>query len=156
LYVANTFGHKVLRFSVRANGRPELAASAPSFYPNSVRPGRDTLLVAEEHINQIVTMDPLTLARRPAAAGCWSHGQTVVALDRLLARVSDHTADGESVCLAHSPLGYQLLAPNDAVQATSALYVADTDNQRIVMYKNGVPTAMLTNFNEPLNVDIVA
>lgn len=156
LYVSDTYGHRVLRYAVRANGRPALAASAPSFYPNSVRPGRNTLLVAEEHINQIVALDLTTLARRPAAAGCWSHGQTVVALDSLLERVNEHTADGESVCLARAPLGYELLAPNDAVQATGALYVADTDNQRIVMYKGGQPIAMLTNFNEPLNVDIIA
>jgi hypothetical protein len=155
LYVADTFSHKVLRYEGRNVSFSNLVGTAESFYPNCVHMAGGKLLVAEEHINQIVALDPQTLNRLPAPAGCWSHGSSV-SLQALLARVNEHTADGESVCLARSSLGYELLAPNDAVQAKTALYVADTDNHRIVMYKEGVPVAALSNFNEPVNVELVA
>jgi hypothetical protein len=154
LYVAGTFGHKVLRYERRDGGYARLAGSAASFYPNSIRTSGGRLLVAEEHINQIAQLDPGSMTRHGAAAGCWNNGQTGT-LDQLLARVNEHTSDGESVCRASSPTGHGLLAPNDAVQSSTALYVADTDNSRIVMYKGGVPVAVLSNFNEPVNVDIV-
>lgn len=154
LYVADTFSHKVLRYEGRNADFSRLAVAADSFYPNSVRLTDGKLLVTEEHINQMAMLDPRTLARLPTPAGCWSHGRAVP-LAALLARVNEHTTDGESVCRARSVLGFELLALNDAVQSKTALYIADTDNHRIVMYKGGVPVAALSNFNEPVNVELV-
>jgi hypothetical protein len=156
LYVADTFGHKVLAYTGGQGRFARPAATSASFYPNSVRLHGDQLLVAEEHINQIVAMDPQTLARLPAVAACWPGRGRAVEVDALIARVNERRADGESICRARSPMGPELFAPNDAVGSRSALYVADTDNHRIVMYHAGVLTSVLSNFNEPVNVDIVS
>lgn len=156
LFIADTFGHKVLRFDGHSLHFSKRSAQMESFYPNSVRPfGRQGLLVAEEHINQIALVEPDYLRRQPAKAGCWSHGKNVP-LAALLARVNDHDSNGESVCRARGQMGYELLAPNDAVRSNTALYIADTDNHRVLMYKNGTPVAVLSNFNEPVNVEIVS
>lgn len=156
LYVADTFGHSLRRYEGAGLRFGKSGARLKSFYPNSVRPADGTrLLVAEEHINQIGQVEARDLKRQPAAAGCWSQGRDVP-LDVLLARVNEQDAAGESVCRARAPLGGELLAPNDAVRSRTALYVADTDNHRVVMYKNGTPAAVLSNFNEPVNVEILA
>jgi hypothetical protein len=156
LYVADTFGHRVLRFAGRSGNFSSAPSSAASFYPNSVRLSAGRLLVTEEHINQVVAMDPETLSRRPAVAACWPGDGGVVALNALIAKVNVRAADRDSVCFARGPMARTLMAPNDAAQSGEVLYVADTDNHRIVMFRGGVLTSVLSNFNEPVNVDIVA
>lgn len=156
LYVADTFGHRVLRFAGRSGNFRGVPCSAASFYPNSVRLLAGRLLVTEEHINQVVTMDPETLSRLPAVVACWPSDGGVVPLNGLIAKVNSRAADRDSVCFARNPMARTLMAPNDAVQSGEVLYVADTDNHRIVMYRGGVLTSELSNFNEPVNVDIVA
>lgn len=156
LYIADTFGHRILMYKGRSGRFAGIAASAASFYPNSVRLHDGKLLVAEEHINQVAGFDPVHLARLPPLAACWSSGGAVTPLEKLVARVNERAIDGESVCKVRTRIGTELLAPNDSVQSQAALYVADTDNHRIVMYKAGVARAVLANFNEPVNVDIVS
>lgn len=155
LYVADTFGHRVLRFEGRNGIFGEPAATADSFYPNSVQLSNGRLLVAEEHVNQVVAMDPETLSRRPAVAACWPGEGGVVSLKTLIAKVNERGTDGESVCFARAAMAPTLMAPNDAVQSGAVLYVADTDNHRIVMRRGATLASELSNFNEPVNVVVV-
>lgn len=155
LFVADTFGHRVVKFGRSGSKLSKMSAETKSFFPNSTRMLGGKLLVAEEHINQIGGFDPSTLARMPAAVICGSDSLNQP-LAVLISRVNAHSPDGESVCLARNDRGGALLAPNDAVGKADALYVADTDNHRIVMYRSGQPSAVLSNFNEPVNVDIIS
>ena len=65
LYIADTFSHKVLRYAGQNASFSQLVGTADSFYPNCVHLAGGKLLVAEEHINQIVAFDPQTLNRLP-------------------------------------------------------------------------------------------
>jgi hypothetical protein len=155
LFVADTFGHRVIRYGRNGGVISKATAVANSFFPNSVRLFAGKLLVTEEHINQVGAFDAKTLARLAPVATCRKDAANQ-SLEVLISGVNAQTADGESVCLARTSEGGQLLAPNDAVASGDFLYVADTDNHRIVMYQGGRPSSVLSNFNEPVNVDIVS
>ena len=45
-----------------------------------------------------------------------------------------------------------LYSPNDAAILDGQLYIADTDNHRVIQISNGKVTAELTGFNEPVNL----
>jgi sugar lactone lactonase YvrE len=140
LYVADTFGNRVIRLDPDSL---ELRAQAASYFPNSVQVAGDRLLVVEEHLNVVSEFRMQPLERLGSRVGCSAHPPGVNLPDDTPARACDRGA-----------LATALYSPNDAVAADGRVYIADTDNHRIVEFFEGHVVAQLTGFNNPVNVRV--
>lgn len=141
LYVADTFGHRIIRLDLDSL---ELLDEAASYFPNSVQILGDLLLVAEEHLNVVSEFRTQPLVRIGSRVGCSAHPAGIELPDDMPAGACDRSAPETA-----------LYSPNDAVAADGRVYVADTDNHRVVEFVGGHVVALLSGFNNPVNVRVV-
>jgi len=137
VYIADTFGHRILQLDINTL---DLVDQLPSYFPNSVHLSANKMLVAEEHLNVVseVNNSPLKLLR--TRIGCQKNTP-------LLIRSS---AELSSTCASIAPI--KLYSPNDAVELEGSVYIADTDNHRILEVFDGRVIGELVGFNNPINL----
>lgn len=141
IYVADTFGHRVIRMDYNSL---DLLGEAPSYYPNSVQIVRDRLIVAEEHRNIVANFQLRTLARLEPFAGCPTY-----ALEAELLNIPRG-----SICDGKNNI-VELYSPNDAFSIDEYVYIADTDNHRVIALYGGQVIGQVIGFNNPINVRAV-
>ncbi len=152
VYVADTFGHKVKQYSV-ATGRK--VSEIESFYPNSIQLlSRGKLLVSEEHLNALSEFD-FNNFTRVVVHTCES-GIGARSLQEHRSVASRPAKNGMQSSCKVSPWDYQnsnLFSPNDAKKKGGLVFVADTDNNRvIVLGDDGSVLSSVYNFNNPVGV----
>lgn len=157
LYVADTMNHRVAAFHM-ANGT--LLWSREAYFPNDLRllsSGR--ILIAEEHANRITEIDdqnrgyrvlfscPDSLYRNPES--------TVQEIMREEPSKSKAAKSGKTIGVAaeeHSGPA-TLYSPNGVTPVSDDSYfVADTDNHRVVLVRQGKIASTLRGFNNPVKI----
>ncbi len=140
IFIADTFSHRIIELDVNTL---ELKDQIPSYYPNSVQLYSNKIIVAEEHLNVIseFNTNPLRLIR--TRLGCQNN-------TNLVTRPS-----GENSATCISLNTSELYSPNDAVDLEGRLYIADTDNHRVIEFFDGRVIAELTGFNNPINIRVI-
>ena len=146
LFVADTFGHRLLRLD--AASWPVRSETA-SYVPNSIQALGDHVLVAEEHLNRIGEF-LRSMSRLPASLACRTV-RGVNTLDEAEAVANRPGPDGESICRAATVESEDLFSPNDARELDGSVYIADSDNHRVVVFRQGHFWSALTGFNSPIN-----
>lgn len=141
VYVADTFGHRVIRFGRESL---ELQDEAPSYFPNSVQIVGHRLLVAEEHLNVISEFLSRPLVRRGPVISSSAHPPRIV-----------FPGNHQTMPCNKSISSVKLYSPNDAIDVDGRVYVADTDNHRVLELSSGRVVAQLTAFNNPVNIRAV-
>ncbi|MFN3619981.1 hypothetical protein [Sphingorhabdus sp.] len=147
LVIADTFHHKIVKIRLDSN----VVSSTKSYYPNSVQIWKDSLLISEEHLNMVSKFSSHSLTRTGAMAGCFDPKNLDSKIEKVV--LDDIYRSGTSCNAQH--LGSKLYSPNDAIYADGSLYVADTDNHRIVVLKNGIKHSVISGFNNPVNIRLV-
>lgn len=143
IYVADTFGSRILRLD-RASLR--LKDEVPSYFPNSIQVKNEILIVAEEHSNIVSEFTLNPLERSKILVGCPDHllpNQIEVEPDKHIAKKFEcNKVKSDTV----------LYSPNDAILLDGYLYIADTDNHRVIQVAKGKVVAELIGFNDPVSV----
>ncbi|MSU88104.1 PQQ-binding-like beta-propeller repeat protein [Rhodobacteraceae bacterium 2CG4] len=158
IIIARTFDHQVTRTGT--DGSP--INSIDSYFPNYVQVlDGDTIAVAEEHANRIVRVSFSTGARtsfascaHPLFADTTTTPATIVARQARTATSTRGVNAPRSLCdsrvqsdAIYSPNGFHVVDQR-------YIYVADTDNHRIVLFdvNTGNRIGTLTGFNNPIRV----
>jgi hypothetical protein len=147
LYVADTFGHRILRLDPNSL---DILDESPSYFPNSVQVVNNRLLVTEEHLDKISNFDTRPLLRHNALAEYSEKSSNIH-------QKKDDALEMKQVqnCYLNSSI-IELYSPNDVVAVNDYCYIADTDNHRVIELYKGKLVAQLTGFNSPVNVRFVA
>jgi hypothetical protein len=122
----------------------ELLDQAASCFPSSAQVLVDLLLVAEEHLDVVSASRTHPLARISSRIGCRAHPEGI--------ELPDDTPAGARYSSAPEKALY---SPNDAVAADRYVYVADADNHRVGEFLGRNAVALLSGFNNPVNVRVV-
>ncbi len=148
LYVADTFGHRIVKVDARSHATLD---AVTSYYPNSIELTATSLIVAEEHLNLVTELDKNNFGRRRVIAGCLApHGQSAQFYQQ-------HRATELAMLPAcQGDARQRLFSQNDAVLAGQFLFIADTDNHRVLVLKSGKHWGEMTGFNDPVNVRVAA
>jgi hypothetical protein len=143
IYIADTFGNRILRLD---RGSLSLKAEVPSYFPNSVQVNGESLIVSEEHSNVVSEFKINPLERSKVLVGCPDH--------LLLNNVEkkSETYMGKKLKCQQIKSVAELYSPNDAALLDGHLYIADTDNHRIIQITKGAVIAELIGFNDPVSV----
>lgn len=147
LFVADTVGHRLMRLDAASWA---VRSETASFFPNSVQVLDDHVLVAEKHLNRIGEF-PGSMSRLPVSLACRTV-RGLHTLDEAEAVANRPGPDGESICRSSLAEGEDLFSPNDAREFDGSVYIADSDNHRIVLFREGHFWSALTGFNSPVNV----
>lgn len=152
IYVADTFNNKVSKF-LKATG--EFVDSLDSYYPNSISiVGEQSVLVAEEHNNAIANFNFKNMSR--ILVHSCDTGVDIVNLNKLVIEGNKSiVGDDDSPCRIANGDYYskKIFSPNDAVKTDDGIYIADTDNHRIVyLDKINKKESYLYDFNSPVGI----
>lgn len=159
--VANTFGHTVYIQDLNDN----LIVELEEYYPNEVQFISDNeILVTGEHRNRVFTYNISTRVKTFLYAcreGDYSNFNLSQDdfLDIERSGVFKHEPSKEiskGICADDYVSGETLYSPNGAkIESTGELIIADTDNHRVLIIKNGVLEAEITNFDNPVGVIVL-
>jgi starvation-inducible outer membrane lipoprotein len=103
----------------------------------------DRLLIVEEHLNVISEFRKHPLERLGPRVGCSAYPPDI-----------NLPNDRSTAACDRSASVTNLYSPNDAVTADGRVYIADTDNHRVIELLGGRLVAQLTGFNNPVNVRV--
>lgn len=153
LLVADTFGHQVVGIDGRSG---ETVLRVDSYFPNDLQMTPQGLVVAEEHANRIVRIDPAT-GKKEVLYGCAeppyrnpdiSHAAIIAYEESPASR----RADGKGHC--H---GGALFSPNGiSVEHDGSMVISDTDNHRVVhINAHGQLIRTLDNLQMPVRAFLV-
>ncbi len=143
IYIADTYGHRILLID---RDTFEVQDSVPSYFPNSIQVIGDHLIVTEEHSNVISRFAVRPLVRRDILVGCPSFLLGVKnKKNALMEPIQKSTCDPKLFPI-------YLYSPNNAYLKNENLYIADTDNHRVIQLTACKIDAELTGFNDPVCV----
>ncbi|WP_417423636.1 hypothetical protein [Hoeflea sp.] len=156
LLVADTFGNQVLLIDP---ARDELISVADEYFPNSVQELQDGwVLVCSEHGNRVIRWNPSTSERRMIfSAPIYPFNDIRMGSERireLEVGTSDPDSDvapARSLCAIQNAGLATLYSPNSARQRDGAILVADTDNHRVIVLRDGSIVTDVTGLNNPVN-----
>jgi hypothetical protein len=147
LVIADTFGMRVVMQDMTSG---QVLHDLPSFYPNDLAWRDGLLYVIEEHNDRIVSYSDSTLEKTvvmaaPAAA-LWNASQVIV--------TTSQTCNGTQRSMSSDLCSgaYTLYAPNGFSVRSDGMFVADTDNSRIIYVKDGVVVSVFSGLNNPVKV----
>lgn len=143
VYIADTFGNRVLRLDRISF---ILKDEVPSYFPNSVQVKGENLIVTEEHSNVVSEFTSNPLKRKKVLVGC-----PVNLLQNKMKNGAGKNIKQDIECDRIKNVE-KLYSPNDARLIDGDLYIADTDNHRIIQIANGKVVAKLIEFNDPVSV----
>jgi hypothetical protein len=141
VYVADTFAHRVIKLDYETL---DLLDQVESFFPNSVQVIGNMLLVSEEHRNVITEFTTSPLLRAGMKLGCQKQ------IEKYLPE-----KDLKIIYCDRFNMAEKLFSPNDAVFFGNSIYVADTDNHRVVEFRMGRVASELIGFNNPVNIRVI-
>lgn len=145
IYVADTFGHKVIVFEEASRS---VIKEYEIYYPNSIQILGRELIVTAEHQNAVYNIN-LTTETKSIIFGCgldvYADPNATVAQIQAREQSGDlRLESGHSVCRG------LLYSPNDAyLMKNGDLLIADTDNHRVIIVRNGQVVTEVTGLNNP-------
>lgn len=160
LIVANTFGHVVELIDPITT---KVLASTWAYYPNSVqRLDSGRVLICSEHANQVLTWQPETGRREIVfSAPISPFDDPSLSLAEII-EAEASTGDDEagfspspSKAAVRSSGAATLYSPNSARLYGSDLFVADTDNHRVVLIRGGSVVTEVAGFNNPVTALLI-
>ena len=143
IYLADTFGHRILLIN---RDTLEVRGSVPSHFPNSIQVIGDHLIVTEEHSDVVSRFAVRPLVRRDILFGCPSSPLISRNKKNALTYPTQEPACDQSIS------ALSLYSPNDAFLQKGNLYIADTDNHRVIQLTAGRIVAEVTGFNDPVSI----
>lgn len=162
LVVASTFEHQVKVISI-SGGATETYTSV--WYPNDVRKLSDgRTLITAEHENRIFKWDRVTNGREMVASAplapfndiAKTRVQIEAETPASSAEAPDYTPvyspPKQNVAKIYHPGEVTLYAPNACFQAGSDLWVADTDDCRVIIIRDGAVVTEVHGLNNPVGV----
>lgn len=159
LFVADTFGHRVYAVDVASGG---MRNSTEVYYPNGIEPiTSDKVLVCAEHENRVFEWDyyptdSRTMFMSAPVAPYNDISKTkadIVSLESSTG-ITPGYEPPKSACAKEYAGDVTLYSPNYARVTSSGLLVADTDNHRVVLYRDNSIVTEITGFNNPVNAAI--
>jgi hypothetical protein len=147
--IADTFGQRTIIESLSTG---QILASFPMIFPNDVSWREDFLFVVEEHADRVVAVNTIShqkfVVMAPPSPEFWeasfpSYPNEFCGADTPYAR--SRSADACSGA-------FTLYAPNGFVVRDDGMYVADTDNSRVVYVKDGSVVSVLLGLDNPVKV----
>jgi hypothetical protein len=147
LIIADTFNHRIIKIILNSNN----ILSVRSYYPNSVQILKNEVLVSEEHLNTVSKFSFDNLNKYGAKAGCFDTKKSDPQIEK---NVFNEMHVLGMLCNSIDRRNI-LYSPNDAIYDNGSLYIADTDNHRILVLKNGLIQSTISGFNNPVNIRLV-
>lgn len=145
IYVADTFGHQVIVYDEVEH---KVINTIEVYYPNSIQVlNTNTIIVTAEHANSVLQID-LTTNTKTILYGCneglYTNAEATV--DQIIAYELSGagTLNERSICLN------KLYSPNHATMLSNGdLLIADTDNHRVIVVRNGQVVTEVVGLNNP-------
>ena len=152
LAVADTFGQRVFVQSLQQPGK--VLSEYSVTYPNDLVWRGDFLYVAEEHIDRIIALntadDSKHIVMAPPTLTRWDLSMTLSTTPlEYCGSTGEHR---RSVASDQCSGEFTLYAPNGLALAENGIWVADTDNSRVIYVADGVTQSVLTGLNGPVSV----
>ena len=153
VFVADTFGHRVYAVDMASGA---MRNSTPVYYPNTIEPiSSDKVRICAEHENRVFVWDyyPTDTREMELCAPVLPYSDITVTRDQIIAQ-EWRTATGDyspqkSACAMEYAGPVTLYSPNSATMTPHGLLVADTDNHRVILVRNGAIVASISGFNNP-------
>lgn len=159
MFIADTFGHRVYAVDVASGG---MRNSTDVYYPNSIEPiASDKVLVCAEHENRVFEWDyyPTDVRTMLMSAPVVPYNDIsktkadIVSLESGTG-VSPGYTPPKSACAKEYAGAMTLYSPNSARITSQGLLIADTDNHRVILVRNGAVVTEITGFNNPVTAVI--
>jgi len=153
VFVADTFGHRVYAVDMASGA---MRNSTPVYYPNTIEPvSSDKVRICAEHENRVFIWDyyPSDTREMELSAPVLPYSDITVTRDQIIAQewrtaTGDHSPQ-KSACAMEYAGPVTLYSPNSATMTPHGLLVADTDNHRVILVRNGAIVASISGFNNP-------
>jgi hypothetical protein len=150
--IADTFGHRTVVASISTG---HVLASFPTIYPNDVSWQGNFLYVAEEHNDRILAYSMVTgekfVVMAPPAPELWIRDLQATPIATCGNDSPSARSRSSDVCSG----AFTLYAPNGIALHPEGLFVADTDNSRIVFAGSNGAVSVLSGLNNPVKVAVV-
>lgn len=160
LFIADTFGHRVYAVDKASGG---MRNSTAVYYPNYIEPvAADVVRVCAEHENRVFLWDyyPTDSRTMELCAPVAPYNDLtktkadIIALESATG-VSPGYTPPKSACAQEYAGEMTLYSPNSATMTPYGLLVADTDNHRVILVRDGAVVAQISGFNNPVTAVMV-
>lgn len=148
---ADTFG---LRTVIQSLDDGAILDQFPTYYPNDVAWRGDFLYIAEEHHDRILAWNSISKKKFVVMAApnptLWDPniGLTTEETEYCGNDAPSPRSKSSDICAGD----FTLYAPNGFWLRKDGMFIADTDNSRVVYVKDGKAVSMLLGFNNPVSV----
>lgn len=154
LFVADTFGHEVYAVDTRSGIK---TISTEVYYPNSIEPvAIDEVRICAEHENRVINWrytDNRRILEFSAPIALFNDvtntKQDIVNLESTTAASSPPTPP-KSQCAKEYNSEQTIYSPNSAKKYGDDLLIADTDNHRVIVIRDGQVVTEISGFNNPV------
>lgn len=150
LAIADTFGDRTIVQSV-IDGK--IVMNRSTYFPNDVAWRGDFLYVVEEHHDRIIAVNIITgkafVVLAPPITGYWDPNIVLGSAPRYTCNSGSPQRLGASDTCSGM---MTLYAPNGIKLAKDGMWVADTDNSRVIFVKDGMVSSALVGFNNPVKI----
>ncbi|TGX53169.1 hypothetical protein E5A73_09880 [Sphingomonas gei] len=152
LAIADTFGDRTVVQSVRDG---KIIMNRSTYYANDVEWRGDFVYVVEEHHDRVIAINILTgksfVVLAPPIIGYWDANITLGSAPRYTCNSGSSLRLGASDTCSGM---MTLYAPNGIKLLKDGMWLADTDNSRVIFVKDGEVVSTLSGFNNPVKVAI--
>lgn len=159
LFIADTFGHRVYAVDLASGA---MRNSTPVYYPNTIEPiASDRVRICAEHENRVFVWDywPTDTREMEMCAPVLPYSDITATRDQIIASESGTAAPGytppKSACAVEYAGDITLYSPNSATMTPHGLLIADTDNHRVILVRDGQIVMRATGFNNPVNAVMI-
>lgn len=155
LFIADTFGHRVYAVDKVSGG---MRNSTEVYYPNYIEPiASDQVRICAEHENRVFVWDyyptdsrTMVLSAPVAPYNDMTKTKAdIVSLESGTGVTPGYTPP-KSACAQEYAGDMTLYSPNSASMTPYGLLVADTDNHRVILVRDGSVVASISGFNNPV------
>lgn len=154
VFIADTFGHRVYAVDMASGA---MRNSTPVYYPNTIEPvASDKVRICAEHENRVFVWDyyPTDSREMEMCAPVLPYSDITATRDQIIASESGTAAPGytppKSACAVEYAGDITLYSPNSATMTPHGLLIADTDNHRVILVRDGQIVMRATGFNNPV------
>ncbi|TXC65457.1 hypothetical protein FSC37_03190 [Piscinibacter aquaticus] len=149
--IADTYGQQVVVQSISSGA---VQFESPAAFPNGITWRGDFLYVVEEHLDRVVALNlgdgSKHVVLAPPTPDRWNSGMTLSGL--VDGYCGEGTAYPRSIASDICSGEFTLYAPNGIHLEQDGMWVADTDNARVIYVGADHKMSILTGLNGPVNV----
>jgi hypothetical protein len=150
--IADTFGQRTL---VESLSTGKSLASFPMKYPNDVNWQGDFLYVVEEHADRIVAFDTISqeefVVMAPPSPEFWKTDFPSYPIEFCGGEGPFARSKSSDACSGE----FTLYAPNGFAIRNDGMFVADTDNSRVIFVRSGSVVSALVGLDNPVKVAMI-